>query len=479
MHPPHSSARAVHLPRAGPLFHTDVRGLVLGLVVLAFSVAACGRSPGDPFGESSGGAPDPSVVALVQQAAVPITGGAADYDPLMRLVGDARVVMLGEATHGTHEFYLERARITQRLIAEKGFSAIAIEGDWPDAHRVNQYVRGLGQDASAEQALSSFTRFPEWMWRNAEVRDLVKWARTYNDARPVAQRVGFYGLDVYSLHESADEVLAYLGRVDPAAARRVRTLYACFEQSRPDASAYGASTRRGATCQPQAEQGLQEMANRAAATPADPAEAEALFSALRNAHTVVNAESYFRTLYLGNISTWNLRDQEMADALTAIEDHLRASSVREPKVVVWSHNTHTGDARVTASGEAGEHNIGQLVRERHDGASVLVGFHTYTGRVMAAAQWGEAGRDQPMRAALPESYSAIFHATGIPRFLLPLRHAGPHAAALSEPPRLQRAIGVVYVPNTERQSHYFAARLGRQFDAVVFIDTTRAVTPLR
>ena len=453
------------------------RNLTLGIVAsLALAIISCGRSPGDPFGE--GGAPDPSVVALVQKAAVPITGAATDYDPLIQLVGDARVVMLGEATHGTHEFYQERARITQRLIAEKGFSAIAIEGDWPDAYRVNQYVRGLGQDMSAEQALSSFTQFPQWMWRNEEVRDLVRWMRTYNDARPASERAGFYGLDVYSLYESADEVLAYLGRVDPAAAGRLRALYSCFGQWRPDASAYGAATQRGTICQTQAEQGLSEMTNRATSRPADPVEAEALFSALRNAHTVVNAEAYFRTSYLGNMSTWNLRDQEMADALTAIEDHLRASTGRESKIVVWSHNTHTGDARVTQSGEAGEHNIGQLVRERHDGASLLVGFHTYTGTVMAASAWGEPGRDQPMRAALPESYSGIFHATGLSRFLLPLRDAGQHAAALSDPPRLQRAIGVVYAPNTERQSHYFSARLGQQFDAVVFIDTTRAVTPL-
>ena len=476
---PHSSAHARRAAPTTPRLRRDASlSLARGFVITALTLVTACRSTGDPL-DDAGGAPDPAVVALVAQAAIPLSDAGTDYDALMQIVGDARVVMLGEATHGTHEFYQERARITQRLIAEKGFSAVAIEGDWPDAYRVNQYVRGLGQDASAEQALSSFTQFPEWMWRNEDVRDLVRWMRTYNDARTASQRAGFYGLDVYSLYESADEVLAYLGRVDPAAAGRVRALYSCFGQWRPNAAAYGSATQRGTTCQTQAEQGLQEMTNRAAVRPADPIEAEALFSALRNAHTVVNAEAYFRTAYLGNMSTWNLRDQEMADALTALEDHLRTSAGREPKIVVWSHNTHTGDARVTQSGEAGEHNIGQLVRERHDGASLLVGFHTYTGRVLAASAWGETGRDQPIRAALPESYSGIFHATRISRFLLPLRNAGPHTAALSDPPRLQRAIGVVYAPNTERQSHYFTARLGQQFDAVVFIDTTRAVTPLR
>src|SRR5215213_3311743 len=237
----HSSTRAVHASRMHLPFYSAARRLVTCFVALTFVVAACGRSPGDPFGD--GGSPDPSVVALVQQAALPITGAAGDYDPLIQLAGDARVVMLGEATHGTHEFYSERVRITQRLIAEKGFSAIAIEGDWPDAYQVNQYVRGLGTLASAEQALASFTAFPRWMWRNEEIRDLVRWLRTYNDARPADQRVGFYGLDVYSLHESASEVLAYLDRADPAAAGRVRTLYQCFEPSRPDAQAYGAATQ--------------------------------------------------------------------------------------------------------------------------------------------------------------------------------------------------------------------------------------------
>jgi erythromycin esterase-like protein len=439
--------------------------------------SACANNASAP--EPTLGASDQQLVEQIRQAATPITGTTTDYDPLMRLVGDARVVLLGESTHGTHEFYRERARISQRLITEKGFSAIAVEGDWPDAYRVNRYVRGIGQDATAEQALSSFTRFPHWMWRNEEMRDLVRWLRTYNDGRPAADRVGFYGLDVYSMYESIDEVLAYLGQTDPTAAARARTLYGCFTPWRPDPQGYGAATRTGTTCTAQAADVVAEMTRRSATRPTDPVAAEALFAALRNAHSVANAERYFRTTYTGQMSTWNIRDQEMANTVGALEDHLRASTGRDARLVVWAHNTHTGDARVTEPGEAGEHNIGQLMRQKHGAAAVLVGFHTYTGTVFAASEWGATGRQQSVRVALPESYGALFHAARVPNFLLPLRNAGPYATALSDPPRLERAIGVIYAPGTERQSHYFSARLGQQFDAVVFFDTTRAVTPLR
>jgi erythromycin esterase-like protein len=237
--------------------------------------------------------------------------------------------------------------------------------------------------------------------------------------------VGFYGLDVYSLYESVDEVVAYLDRVDRPAATRVRGLYACFSRYAPDAQAYGAATQQGTRCETQARDALAELTRRAQSRPTDPADAEALFSAVRNAQSVANAERYFRTAYLGGLSTWNIRDQEMANNLRAIEDHLRASTGREAKIVVWAHNTHTGDARVTASGEQGEHNIGQLARERHGANAVLVGFHTYTGTVLAASEWGEAGRVQNVRPALRDSYAGLFHATGTPSFLLCCA-AAPH-----------------------------------------------------
>jgi len=443
----------------------------LAVIGLALLIACRGSSIDAPAST----APSASV-EVVRQAAHPITGAASDYDPLLALVGDARFVLLGEQTHGTHEFYRERARITQRLITEKGFTAVAIEGDWPDAYRVNAYVRGLGSDATPEQALGSFTRFPQWMWRNEDVRDLVRWLRQHNDANPTERDVGFYGLDVYSLYPSIDEVLRYLGAADAAAAARVRALYACFEPHRRDPQVYGASTRGGSSCERQARDALAELETRAATRPADPAQAEALFSALRNAHAVANAEAYFRTSYAGGMSSWNVRDQRMAEGVAALETHLTAANGRPAKIVVWSHNTHTGDARLTESGEAGELNIGQLMRERHGNGAVLVGFFTYTGTVFAASEWDEPGRVKNVRRALPESYSALFHATGVPNFVLPLR-GGPATEELSQP-RLERAIGVIYLPETERQSHYFTSQLGPRFDAATFFDVTRAVTPL-
>jgi erythromycin esterase-like protein len=437
--------------------------------------AGCGSAPSP----RRDGAPPSAVVMAVREAAHPVAGTPADYDPLMAMIGDARFVLLGEATHGTHEFYRERARITQRLIEEKGFTAVAVEGDWPDTDRVNQYVRGHGGGTTAEEALSGYTRFPAWMWRNTDVRDLVGWLRSYNDPRPTEGDVGIYGLDVYSLYTSADAVAGYLSRLDPAAAGRVREHYACFERYRPDPQRYGAAAGASvsSSCERPAAAALDELRQRAATRPADPAQAEALFSALRNAHAVVNAEEYYRTLYAGGVSTWNIRDRRMAETLDALEEHLLAATGRPAKIVVWAHNTHVGDARHTEAGEQGELNVGQLMRDRHGAAAVLVGFHTYTGQVFAAPDWDERGRVYDVRPALGGSFSDVFHAAGAGDFLLVLRDGGGVAEELAAP-RLQRAIGVIYRPRTERQSHYFTARLSRQFDAVVFMDTTTAVTPL-
>ena len=444
------------------------------VVAIAVVAAACGGNSGT---RGTPNAPPSGDVEALRATAIPLTGTDTDFDSLVRFAGDARVVLLGEQTHGTHEFYVARARITQRLIEEHGFSAVAIEGDWPDAYRVNRYVRGIGTDASPEQALSSFTRFPRWMWRNEEVRDLVRWMRAHNDALDPAQRAGFYGLDVYSLYEAIDEVQRHLGATDTAGARRARASYRCFEPYRPEAQGYGAATRTGISCEAQAAAVLRELEERAATRPVDPEAAEALFSALRNAHSVANAESYFRTAYLGLMSTWNLRDQRMAEGLEALERHLQATTGRPAKIVVWAHNTHAGDARVTEPGERGELNIGQLTRQRHGSDAVLVGFLTFQGEVLAASEWDEPGREQTLRPALPESFAALLHATGIPDFVLLMR-AGADATRVLSAERLERAVGVVYVPRTERQSHYFVARLGRQFDAAVYFDVTEAVRPL-
>ncbi len=478
---PAAAVPAAAVPAAGgrPSWRAGGRRAVRAAAAAAAALAAaCGRAPASP-------APTPDVAAAaaaVRAAAHPVAGAPADYDALLALVGDARVVFLGESTHGTHEYYRERARLTQRLVREKGFTAVAVEGDWPDTYRVNEYVRGRGADAGPEQALAGYTRFPRWMWRNEEVRDLAAWLRAHNDARPDAEDVGVYGLDVYSLAASAAAVERYLAGVDPAAAERARAHYRCFAPYGGDPQRYGEAAGRGtASCAPAAAAVLDSLRARSGTRPADPAAAEALFSALRNAHAVANAEEYYRTLYRGGESTWNLRDRRMAEGLEALEGHLSAAAGRPAKIVVWAHNTHAGDARHTESASQGELNIGQLVRDRLGAAAVSVGFFTHRGTVLAAPDWDRPGRVYDLRPALPGSVSDVFHAAaaggGPPAFVVVLRGAGPAAEALAAE-RLERAVGVVYRPDTERQSHYFRARLARQFDAAVFVDQSSAVRPL-
>lgn len=422
----------------------------------------------------------PHLVQAITHSATPLVGAPADFDLLLDRIGDARFVLLGEATHGTHEFYRIRAELTKRLIVEKGFSAIAVEADWPDAFRVNRYVRGTSRDGNATQALSDFRRFPQWMWRNADVVDLVGWLRSHNDA--IAQperRVGFYGLDVYSLHASMDAVLAYLDRNDPEAARRARDRYACFEPFGEEPQAYGhaAAFRLDTTCEDAVVAQLVELQRRRGERPAArDLDAEEQFAAEQNARVVVGAEEYFRTLYAGYVSTWNLRDTHMMDTLDALAAHLDRLGDRS-KIIVWAHNSHVGDAAATTRDQYGEINIGHLCRKRHSKDTILVGFTTYDGTVTAARDWGGNAERREVRPALRDSYEAIFHATGVPSFLLMLDDLGEAAGALHEP-RLQRAIGVVYRPQTERASHYYEVQLPAQFNAVIHVDRTRAVEPL-
>jgi len=420
------------------------------------------------------------IAEAVRSAAIPL---AADdeHEALLGLIGDARFVLLGEASHGTHDFYRERARITRRLITKKGFDAVAVEGDWPDAYRVNRYVRGAGQDAFAVEALVGFRRFPTWMWRNTDVVDFIDWQRTHNDSQPVGRKTGFYGLDLYSLHSSMAAVLQHLDESDPDAARWVRDRYACFDRFGEDSQIYGLLTGMQGVegCKDGVMATLVDMHRRAAAAArAGPADAEQAFDAEQNARLVKNAEAYYRSMYLSNVSTWNLRDQHMAETLDALEAHLQRQLGRPPKLVVWAHNSHLGDARATEMGEQrGELNLGQLVRERHGQDAVLVGFSTHRGSVTASSDWDAPAERKQVLPSRPDSHEYLMHATGIERFLLPLRGGGRHVQALAAP-RLERAIGVIYRPDTERESHYFQARLPEQFDALIHIDTTRAVEPL-
>jgi erythromycin esterase-like protein len=390
-------------------------------------------------------------------------------------------VLLGEASHGTHEFYRDRMDITKRLIRDRGFTAVATEADWPDAYRVDRYVRGKSQDASAVEALSGFRRFPGWMWRNDDVVALVDWLKAHNDALPKdAPRVGFYGLDLYSLRSSMEAVLQYLDRVDPEAANRVRGRYACFDHFGGDDQVYGFLTGAGATesCQQAVVDVLVEMQRRAAESAASDAREsdDDLFDAVQNARVAVDAEEYYRIMYRGDASTWNLRDTHMVGALESVVAHLGRQQ-REPKVAVWAHNSHLGDASATEMGGRGELNVGQLVRARHATDAVLVGFSTHHGRVTAASKWGGVAERKHVRPALRESFEAAFHESRIERFLLTWRQGDSLIDDLRQP-ELERAIGVIYRPETERQSHYFWARLGDQFDAIVHTDETRAVKPL-
>jgi len=424
--------------------------------------------------------PDERLVDAARAAALPLGGGGDEFDDLLRRIGNARFVLLGEASHGTHDFYEARARITLRLIAERGFGAVAIEGDWPDAYRANRHVRGLGDDASAADALAGFQRFPTWMWRNTAVVAFVERLREWNQGRPAAARTGFYGLDLYSLNASMSAVLAYLEREDPAVAAHVRERYACFEPFGGDSQIYGLMTGLGST--PSCEQGvmrtLLDLQHRRASGARDVGgDPEAQFDAEQNAALVRDAERYYRTMYLSEVSSWNERDTHMAQTLWSLDRHLSRPG-RPARIVVWAHNSHLGDASHTEMGQVrGEHNLGQLVRERFPEDSWLVGFTTHDGAVTAAAEWDAAAEHKRVNPSRGDSIEGVLHATGLPRFLLPLRDE-PRFAREFETPLLERAIGVIYRPETERQSHYFHAQVARQFDALIHIDRTRAVEPL-
>ena len=419
-------------------------------------------------------------VDAIRADARPLPGTDDQYDPLLELVGDARFVLLGEASHGTHEFYRERAEITKRLIAEQGFAAVAVEADWPDAYRVNRYVQGVGDDRSADEALRGFERFPAWMWRNRDVAEFVEWLRRYNGSLPAgARRVGFYGLDLYSLYASVEAVIRYLDDVDPEAAARARTRYSCFGHAgvEPQVYAYSAGFGAGHSCEDAAVGQLvelQRLAEQYVSRDGYVAE-DRFFYAEQNARLVRNAERYYRTMFASDVSSWNVRDRHMAETLAALVEHLDRHLERS-RVAAWEHNSHIGDARATQLGAAGELNVGQLARERWGAEVVLVGFTTHRGTVIAADEWGGAGERKTVRPALLESYEEVFHRSGVPRFLLDLR-SGPAGRAL-EDERLERAIGVIYRPETERMSHYFYARLPHQFDAVLHFDETSAVEPL-
>ena len=412
----------------------------------------------------------------IARAAQPLSFLEGDeHDALIANIGDARLVLIGEASHGTHDFYRERARITRRLIRERGFSGVAVEGDWPDSYQVHRFVTGqFENNALPIDALAGFRRFPAWMWRNMDVLAFVDWLRKHNERSHSS--VGFFGLDLYSLYASAQEVLRYLDRHDPAAAARARFRYSCFDQYGEDSQAYGYAAGFGMdeSCeQAVIDQIVELQRNSFALANGDGAAArDELFSAMENAQVVYDAERYYRTMFSGRVSSWNLRDRHMAETLGRLLHHLGPDS----KLVIWAHNSHLGDARATAMGEMGELNLGQLVRQRYGDQAFLLGFTTYSGEVTAASDWDQPAERKIVRRALPTSVEALFHSTGLGDFMLPLRDEGV-CEALAHP-LLERAIGVIYRPQSERVSHYFEARVAEQFDAIIHIDRTRALIPL-
>jgi protein-L-isoaspartate(D-aspartate) O-methyltransferase len=398
---------------------------------------------------------------------------SAELEPLLRRIGDARVVLLGEATHGSSEFYRMRERISRELIERKGFSFIAIEGDWPDAARIDHYVRHAETPPSEWTA---FARFPTWMWRNQEVRNFVDWLRARNADVEADKRVAFHGLDLYSLFNSIRSVLNYLDDVDPRTARVARQRYGCLTPWQSDPATYGhaALTRNYQTCEREVVSMLTDLMQKRRAYAEH--DGERFLDAVQNARLIANAERYYRIMYYGSRASWNLRDSHMFETLqTLLNFH-----GPESKVIVWAHNSHVGDSNATEMATRGEYNIGHLCRQEFGNAAYSIGFGTDHGTVAAASDWDGPMEVKVVRPSVPESYERLCHEAGAPRFLLHLRN--PILTELAEgllKPRLERAIGVIYRPETELQSHYFQALLSHQFDEYIWFDETSAVAPLK
>ena len=417
--------------------------------------------------------------SLTLDEIVPVVGAERDYDQLLDWIGDRRIVLLGESTHGSHEFYRERARITKRLIEEKGFVAVAVEADWPDAYRVNRYVLGLSDDADARSSLVDFERFPAWMWRNHDVADFVTWLRDHNDRhRATRDKARFYGIDLYSLRASMEAVVNYLDAAAPDAAARARERYSCFDLIGGEGADYGHAVhmRLHPSCENEVVAQLVDLRRQAGSLLARDgiAAEDEYFFAEQNARLVRNAERYYRAMYQGRVSSWNLRDEHMAETLGHLVAHLDRV-VGHSKIVVWEHNSHVGDARSTEMGRGGELNVGQLARATWGDACFLVGFTTHHGRVSAASDWGGPVERKHVRPALPGSYEDLLHHAPVHDFAVRL---GDHTPESLRETQLERAIGVIYRPETERTSHWFHAHLATQFDAILHFDGTSAVRPL-
>ncbi|KJS35360.1 MAG: carboxylic ester hydrolase [Hyphomonas sp. BRH_c22] len=413
---------------------------------------------------------DADLSGYIRAQSMPVNADGP-YDELARATdafADARVILLGECSHGTSEFYQARAAITQRLVAHHGFRIVAIEGDWPDAAELDRYVRS--REPWGER--DAFVNFPRWMWRNREFADCLAVLRSWNATQPKHDQVAIRGLDVYSLDKSIAAVLDYLDRVDPEAAATARERYACLSPFVGRPQIYGAeAVRTGQTCETEVVHQLMDLLNERLEYAMK--DGDEFFDAEQNARVVCVAEQYYRSMYHGSASSWNLRDSHMFSTLRRLLDQGGPSA----KIIVWAHNSHIGNAGATGMSERGEFNIGQLCREHFGKELVAIGFSTSTGTVMAADDWGGLAKVKRVIPARPDSWERVFEDTGLPASLTRWRDNDDLREALDHV-RLERAIGVIYRPETERWSHYFEANLARQFDALVWIRQTSAVTPL-
>jgi erythromycin esterase-like protein len=383
-------------------------------------------------------------------------------------------VLLGEASHGTSEFYTWRTEISKRLIAEKGFSFIAVEGDWPDCYQVNRFVKGRHQATNARDVLHAFDRWPTWMWANREVVALAEWLRDNNLGKSEERQVGFYGLDVYSLWDSMRAVTDYLERVDPQLAATARRAYNCFEPYAEDVQDYARATALVPTsCEDEAVSVLRQLRSKAPEFREDGR--EAYFNAEQNALVARNAELYYRTMVRGGPSSWNVRDHHMVATLDRLMEHHGPQA----KAIVWEHNTHIGDARFTDMARAGMVNVGQLVRQQHgqDGV-VLVGFGTHRGTVIAAEEWGAPMERLRVPVARRTTFEEEMHDANVGDALLVFDGTDNGGVPGLQEPIGHRAIGVVYDPDAERWGNYVPTIMARRYDAFLYIDETRAVDPL-
>ncbi len=390
---------------------------------------------------------------------------AKSIDILMEDIGDAQFVLMGEASHGTQEFYQTRMQLSQRLIEEKGFMAIAIEGDWPDVHALHQYIHG---NISLHKAYEAFQRFPNWMWANDCLKPFYEWLKQHNST--TINTVGIYGMDLYSLQRSIHALVSYLENHHPELAIIAKEQYACFDCIHVDPQTYGYITSQHIkkSCVNEVIRAFSEIQHHALQF----SDTDYFFQ-LQNARLIQHAEEYYRAMFQDHISSWNIRDRHMAETIHCLAEHLQNKHQKPAKIIIWAHNSHLGDARATELSEKGEINLGQLIREQHL-KTYSIGFSTYEGTVTAAQDWDGPHKTKIINPGLHGSYEHLFHELQYPNFILPLRNK-PRLDHLLSIQRLQRAIGVIYRPESERMSHYFFTRLPYQFDCIIHFDKTNAL----